>query len=121
MPCLAQYLLLPLALLFAAWTAFRLPQLALAAHVAHFAPAIGFVAIGKVIARNGACTDALMADAFFGAPLLAPVPNMAQMLPLLRLAQTLPQRGKPAVCNGVFNEQKIVETLKILVGKRQNF
>ena len=42
---------------------------------------------------------------------------MAQMLPLLRFAQTLSQRGKPAVCNGVFNEQKIVETLKILVGK----
>ena len=42
---------------------------------------------------------------------------MAQMLALLRFAQTLPQRGKLAVCNGVFNEQKIVETLKILVGK----
>ena len=86
MPCLAQHLLLPLALLFAAWAAFRLPQLAFAAHVPHFAPAIGFVVIGKVMARNGACADALMADAFFGAPFLAPVPNAAQMLALLRFA-----------------------------------
>ena len=86
MPCLAQHLLLPLALLFAAWAVFRLPELARGAHVPHFAPAIGFVVIGKVIVRNGAYANALSTNAFFGAPLLAPVPNAAQMLALLRFA-----------------------------------